>query len=147
MYKGRSVVTRATLLREVMVDRAVAQAWYVNRAHNGHPGPVLASGRRLYFDEAALLAWIHVQLDPTEPPPRIVRGGRSLVTRAELARLTGLSETALRDIYANRAITGHPEVVHRDRRDLYFDEDASLAWHTARLAARRTPAVRGRPSG
>ena len=146
MHKGRSVVTRATLLREVMVDRTVAEAWYVNRAHNGHPGPVLASGRRLYFDEVALLAWIHVQLNPAEAPPRIVRGGRSLVTRAELARLTGLSVTALRDIYANRAVTGHPEVVHRDRRDVYFDEDASLAWHALRLASRRTPADRGRAS-
>ncbi len=144
MHKGRSVVTRATLMREVRVDRAVAEGWYLNRAHNGHPGPVLAAGRRLYFDEAALLAWIHVQLDPTEPPPRIVRRGRALVTRAELARLTGLSEAALRDIYANRAITGHPEVVHRDRRNLYFDEHVSLAWHTARLASRRTPAERGR---
>jgi hypothetical protein len=145
MHKGRSVVTRATLLREVMVDRTVAHAWYVNRAHNGHPGPVLASGRRLYFDEAALLAWIHVQLNPAEAPPRIVRDGRSLVTRAELARLIGLSVAALRVIYANRAVTGHPEVAHRDRRELYFDEHASLAWHAARLASGRTPADRGRP--
>lgn len=139
------MVTRATLLREVIVDRAVADGWYINRAHNGHPGPVLASGRRLYFDEAALRGWIQGQLNPADAPPRIVRGGRSLVTRAELARLIGLSEAALRDIYANRAVTGHPEVVHRDRRDLYFDEHASLAWHAARLASRRTPAERSRP--
>lgn len=120
------------------MDRSVAEAWYGNRAHNGHPAPVLASGRRLYFDEAALLAWVRAQLDPAAAPPRIVRGGRLLVTRGELARLTGLSETALRHIYANRAVTGHPEVVHRDRRDLYFDERASLDWHAARLAAGRT---------
>jgi hypothetical protein len=146
IHKGRSVVTRTALMHEVMIDRAVAEAWYINRAHNGHPGPVLASGRRLYFDEAALLAWIDVQLNPAQAPPRIIRGGRKLVTRAELARLTGLSETALRDIYANRSVTGHPEVVHRERRDLYFDEHASLAWHAARLALRRTPAERSRPT-
>jgi hypothetical protein len=138
------VITRLALMSEVMVDRAVAEAWYGNRAHNGHPTPVLASGRRLYFDEAALLAWVNSQLNPTGAPPRIVRGGRPLVTRAELARLTGLSEAALRVIYANRAITGHPEVAHRDRRDVYFDERVSLAWHTARLASRRTGAERGR---
>jgi len=145
IHKGRSVVTRAALMRDVMVDRVVAEAWYVNRAHNGHPGPVLAVGRNLYFDEATLLAWIDVQLNPAQAPARIVRGGRKLVTRSELARLTGLSEAALRDIYANRSVTGHPEVVHRDRRDLYFDEHASLTWHAARVASRRTPVERRRP--
>ena len=143
MHKGRPVVTRAALMREALVDRAVAEAWYGNRGHNGYPRPVLASGRNLYFDEAALLAWVHLQLDPTVAAPRIVHGGRSLVARAELARLTGLSEAALRDIYANRAVTGHPEVVHRDRRALYFDEHASLVWHLARLPG----AERGRQPG
>lgn len=138
------MVTRVALMREAKVDLSVAEAWYLNRAHNGHPGPVLAAGRRLYFDEAALLAWVQVQLNPPTAPARIIRGGRPLVTRAELARLTGLTEAALRDIYANRAVTGHPEVVHRDRRNLYFDEHASLAWHAARRATRRTSPERGR---
>jgi hypothetical protein len=130
-------------MREAMVSRCVAEAWYGNRVHNGHPRPVLAYGRILYFDEATLLAWVHLQLDPAAAPPRIVRGGRNLVTRTELAHLTGLSEAALRHIYANRALTGHPEVVHRDRRALYFDENVSLAWHLARLAA----AEHSRPPG
>jgi hypothetical protein len=131
------VVTRDALMRDAMVDNAVAEAWYGNRTHNGYPRPVLASGRTLYFDEAALLAWVQAQLDPAAAAPRIVRGGRNLVTRPELARLTGLSEAVLRHLYANRAVTGHPEVVHRVRRDLYFDEHASLAWHVARLAGPR----------
>ena len=143
MHKGRPVVTRAALMREAMVSRCVAEAWYGNRVHNGHPRPVLAYGRSLYFDEATLLAWVHLQLDPAAAPPRIVRGGRNLVTRTELAHLTGLSEAALRHIYANRALTGHPEVVHRDRSALYFDENVSLAWHLARLAA----AEHSRPPG
>jgi len=139
------VVTRDALMRDAVVDRAVAEAWYGNRAHNGYPRPVLASGRILYFDEAALLARVQVQRDPTAAAPRIVRGGRTLVTRTELARLTGLSEAVLRHLYANRAVTGHPEVVHRVRPDLYFDERASLAWRVARRAVARPGARRGRP--
>ena len=135
------MVTRDALMRDAVVDRAVAEAWYGNRAHNGYPRPALAYGRTLYFDEAALLAWVQIQRDPTAAAPRIVRGGRTLVTRTELARLTGLSEAVLRHLYVNRAVTGHPKVVHRVRRDLYFDERASLAWHVARRAVAR----RGRP--
>ena len=122
---------------------ATAANWYSGRDHNGHPGPVLAVGRRLYFDEVTLLAWVRAQLDPAAAPPRIVRGGRTLVTRSELARLTGLSEATLAHIYADRAVTGYPEVVHRDRRALYFDERAGLAWH----AGRTVPGRRGRGPG
>ena len=118
----------------------MAESWYGSRVHNGHPGPVLAVGRLLYFDEAAVLAWVDDQLNPRVPQPRIVHAGRALVTRAELARLTGLSEAALRHLYADRAATGHPEVAHRDRRHVYFDERASLDWHATRLANARTSA-------
>ena len=77
MHKGRPVVTRAALMRETMVSRCVSEAWYGNRVHNGHPRPVLASGRSLYFDETTLLAWIHLQLDPAAAPPRIATAAPS----------------------------------------------------------------------
>ena len=123
-------------MREVGVDQATAENWYRDRTHNGHPLPVLAVGRQLYFDERSLLAWIDAQRDPAPPEPRIVRRGRTLVTRPELARLTGLSEATVAGLYARRATTGHPAAVHRDRRHLYFDEQETLAWHVARTGAR-----------
>jgi hypothetical protein len=134
------------------VDRATAENWYRHRDSNGHPGPVLAVGRRLYYDEAAMVAWVAAQLSSAPPPPRILRRGRVLVTRAELARLTGLTDAAVADLYAHRATTGHPEAVHRDRRHLYFDERDALAWHTARRSAAPHPRAtgrrrRGRPAG
>jgi predicted DNA-binding transcriptional regulator AlpA len=97
---------------------------------------VLAVGRLLYFNEKSLLAWVDAQRDPAPPAPRIVRRGRTLVTRPEVARLTGLSEATVAGLYARRATTGHPAAVHRDRRHLYFDEQETLAWHAARISDR-----------
>jgi predicted DNA-binding transcriptional regulator AlpA len=136
VHDGRTVVRREDLMREVGVDQATAENWYRDRAHNGHPLPVLAVGRLLYFDEKSLLAWVDAQRDPAPPEPRIVRRGRTLVTRPEVARLTGLSEATVAGLYARRATTGHPAAVHRDRRHLYFDEQETLAWHAARISDR-----------
>ena len=130
------MIRREDLMREAGIDHATAENWYRDRAHNGHPLPVLAVGRLRYFDEDALITWIDAQLDPAPPEPRIVRRGRTLVTRPELARLTGLSEATVAGLYARRATTGHPPAVHRDRRHLYYDEQETLAWHAARTAAR-----------
>jgi predicted DNA-binding transcriptional regulator AlpA len=144
------VTTRADLLRRTGVPHSTGDAWYRDRDRNGHPPPVAAVGRRLYFDEALLLSWVRTQLHPGPPPDRVVRNGRSLVSRAELARLSGLSESVLADLYARRATTRHPAAVHRDRRHLYFDETESLAWCSARVAPRaaatRAPAPRARPA-
>jgi predicted DNA-binding transcriptional regulator AlpA len=136
VHDGRTVVRREDLMREVGVDQATAENWYRDRAHNGHPLPVLAVGRLLYFNEKSLLAWVDAQRDPAPPAPRIVRRGRTLVTRPEVARLTGLSEATVAGLYARRATTGHPAAVHRDRRHLYFDEQETLAWHAARISDR-----------
>jgi predicted DNA-binding transcriptional regulator AlpA len=136
VHDGRTVVRREDLMREVGVHRATAENWYRDRAHNGHPLPVLAVGRLLYFNEKSLLAWVDAQRDPAPPAPRIVRRGRTLVTRPEVARLTGLSEATVAGLYARRATTGHPAAVHRDRRHLYFDEQETLAWHAARISDR-----------
>ena len=61
---------------------------------------------------------------PSAAPARISRSGRSLITRAELARLSGLSPSALAALYAQRGRTGHPPAAEVDpvRRALYFDE-------------------------
>jgi predicted DNA-binding transcriptional regulator AlpA len=139
VHDRRTVVRREELMREVGVDQTTAENWYRDRAHNGHPLPVLAVGRQLYFDERALRAWIEAQLDPAPPEPRIVRHGRTLVSRPELARLTGLSEATVAGLHARRTTTGHPAAVHRDRHHLYFDERETLAWHAARTGARRRP--------
>jgi predicted DNA-binding transcriptional regulator AlpA len=136
VHEGRTVVTRDDVMRRAGVRPATAQNWYRDRAHNGHPRPVVAVGRRLYFDEEALQAWVEAQTDPAPPPPRIVRDGRSLVVRAEIGRLTGLSEAAVADLYVHRAISGHPEAVYRDRRHVYFDERETLGWYAARTVAR-----------
>ena len=136
VHQGRAVVLRGDLMRLAGVPTATAENWYRDRAHNGHPRPVLAVGRRLYFDEEALLGWVETQTDPAPPPSRIFRGGRTLVTRAEIVRITGLSDAAVAGLYARRATTGHPEAVYRDRRHLYFDESDTLGWHAARTGAR-----------
>lgn len=77
-------------------------------------------------------------------PIRIVHAGRSLITRAELARLSGLSVSALAGLYAQRARTGHPPAVTTDpdRGTLYFDEEQVLRWHHTRRHTARTPPAR-----
>jgi hypothetical protein len=74
-------------------------------------------------------------------PARITRAGRSLITRAELARLSGLSPNSLASWYAQRARTRHPPVAEVDpaRRTLYFDEELMLRWHHARRHATPPP--------
>jgi hypothetical protein len=134
-HAGRAVVTRAAALDGAGVPASTAERWYRDRAHNGHPTPVLAVGRRLYFDEAALRAWVRAQLHPEPAPDRIVRGGRALVTGAEIARLTGLPERVVARLRARRATNRYPAPVHRDRHVPYFDEAAALAWHAAARAA------------
>jgi predicted DNA-binding transcriptional regulator AlpA len=70
-------------------------------------------------------------------PDRITRDGRTLITRAEVARLTGLSESAVAGLYSRRAASGHPNAVHRDGRWLYFDEHDILDWHHRRQTAKK----------
>jgi hypothetical protein len=97
---------------------------------NGHPEPVLRDGRRLFFDEDELLSWGRAQLERrTNPPARITRDGRTLITRAELGRITGLSEQHLAGLYSQRAENGHPEAALRESQWLYFDELACREWH------------------
>lgn len=129
-HEGRPVINRAEFMRQLGIARATAERWYQDRAANGHPEPVLRDGRRLFFDEDTLLSWGRAQVERrTSPPARITRDGRSLITRAELARITGLSEQHLAGLYSQRADSGHPETAHREGQIVYFDEDQVREWH------------------
>jgi hypothetical protein len=88
IHEGRPVSNRAELMRQVGISQSAAEAWYRDRATNGHPEPVLTVGRRLFFDEETALGWAHSRLDQTDPPPRITRTGRTLITRAEIGQLS-----------------------------------------------------------
>jgi predicted DNA-binding transcriptional regulator AlpA len=134
MHDGRPVIDRAELVRRLGLGRSTAEAWYRDRERNGHPAPVLTVGRRLFFDEADLLARAHRRVEPGD---RIARDGRTLVNRVEVGRLTGLSQPALHALYARRATSGHPEPAYRDGRRLYFDEAEVVAWDQARRAAKK----------
>jgi hypothetical protein len=82
-------------------------------------------------------------------PPRVVCAGRSLISRAELARLSGLAVSTLASLYSSRATNGHPGAVHVDLTHgaaLYFDEEDALRWYRGRrdsgkLSARHRCAV------
>lgn len=73
-------------------------------------------------------------LGSRQAPARIVRAGRSLVTRAEIARLSGVAKSTLAALYSHRGKTGHPPVVHThpEYGTLYFDEEETLRWHRGR---------------
>jgi hypothetical protein len=73
-------------------------------------------------------------------PARITDRRRVLITRAQLARLSGLSTSTLAVLYVNREDNGHPPAVYRDPAHgvLYFDEIDALRWHRSRHRARRS---------
>lgn len=136
-HEDRTVINRGELMRQVGVSQGTAERWYRERHDNGHPEAVVTMGRRLYFDEAQLIGWARAHLDRPAPPARIVRDGRTLITREELRRLTGLAEVTVTTLYSQRASSGHPPAVHRDGLWLYFDEADVLGWHAHRLEAKR----------
>lgn len=131
------MIDRGELVARLGIGRSTAETWYRDRDRNGHPAPVLTHGRRLYFDEAELLAWARNHMQSVPAAGRIVRDGRTLISRTEAGRLLGLSEPRLLGLYAQRATSGHPDPVHREGRRLYFDEAAILAWDQQRRAAIR----------
>ncbi|GGQ03486.1 hypothetical protein BKA00_004480 [Actinomadura coerulea] len=54
-----------------------------------------------------------------------------LATRDELAERHGLSRHRLKQLWADRASNGHPDVAHRAGKALYWDEAAWTAWYRA----------------
>ena len=63
--------------------------------------------------------------------------GRVVVNRAELVEQLGMAEPTLARLYTQRATTGHPEVVHREGRRLFFDEAQMRVWAAVRIDAKR----------
>ncbi|GAA4554743.1 hypothetical protein GCM10023175_53350 [Pseudonocardia xishanensis] len=59
---------------------------------------------------------------------REIIDGEPYVNRAEVRRLTGMSEQAQANLYAQRASNGHPEGT-RVGRSLLFREYAVIEWH------------------
>ncbi|MEU1133350.1 hypothetical protein ABZ383_26435 [Streptomyces sp. NPDC005900] len=58
----------------------------------------------------------------------IIQNGRRLLTRAELAKETGLSVSTLQRLWNACETNGHPPVAHREGRTLHWDADAFAAW-------------------
>lgn len=63
--------------------------------------------------------------------------GRRLITRADMARISGASMPTLHRWYAERARNHHPEPVETDGKRLLFDETQWRQWHAAHLAAKK----------
>lgn len=74
-------------------------------------------------------------------PQRLERDGRVLLTRAELARVTGEREHTLYKWWAARDRNGHPDAVQVGGRSFY-DEQAWRAWRAGHNADRRIIAGR-----
>jgi predicted DNA-binding transcriptional regulator AlpA len=134
---GRALIDRTELIRLLGISRPTAERWFRDREDNAHPPPVLVVGRTMYFDETDLVTWARARIGRPGAAPRVNRDGRTLITRAELARLTGWTEQYLTDLYSLRATSGHPEAVHREGPRLYFDESQCLSWYERHRAAKR----------
>ncbi|GAA5172530.1 hypothetical protein GCM10023321_72500 [Pseudonocardia eucalypti] len=72
-----------------------------------------------------------------EPGQPHTPGGRRLITRADMAHISGASMPTLHRWYAEREHNHHPEPVHTEGRRLFFDEQQWRQWHAAHLAAKK----------
>lgn len=69
-----------------------------------------------------------------------VSEGRPVITRADLIARLGIARSTAETWYRHRDTNGHPEPVRTVGRQLYFDEDAILAWARAQLDSAPPPA-------
>ncbi|WP_060633966.1 hypothetical protein [Pseudonocardia sp. EC080610-09] len=132
---GRAVLTRTALCQQLGIGQSTAERLWRERGHNGHPPVVHREGRRQWWDEQAMTAF--VETAGHSAPDQINHEGRVLRTRTDLARRAGVSPTHLQDLYTLRATSGHPErVLRRGRRD-YFDSAEFDTWWTSYQEAQR----------
>lgn len=135
---GRPVINRAELCRLTGVSTTAAERWWRQRESNGHPPTALVDGRRLFWDEAAIVEFACNQPEVAAgQEDTVVIGGRTLVGRGRLAAKLGLTTIGHRDLYSRRDENGHPEYVAKLGKRLYWDEAQVLAWDEARRAAAR----------
>ncbi|NDU72442.1 hypothetical protein GWI34_07365 [Actinomadura sp. DSM 109109] len=120
---GRRVRTRAELMDEHGLGRSTLEKWYRERAGNGHPEPVGTVGSQLAWDAGEWERWYAARRARDVPP--------GLATRDELAERHGLSRHRLKQLWADRASNGHPDVAHRAGKALYWDEAAWSDWYRA----------------
>jgi hypothetical protein len=120
--------TRPELMAAYGLGLSTLEKWYRERAANGHPEAAGTVGRRLAWDAVAWDRW-YTARRPASP----VQPG--LLTRDELAAEHGLSRHALKSLWAERAVNGHPEPAHRVGKALYWDAGLWAAWYEEHRAA------------
>jgi hypothetical protein len=119
-------VTRAELMAGYGLGLSTLEKWYRERAITGHPEPDGRRGRELTWDAAGWASW-YAGRDSAAPS--------GLASRDQLAESSGLSKHALKELWAGRAVNGHPEPVERRGRAMFWDPAAWTAWHAALPAA------------
>lgn len=125
---GRVLVTRNELARISGEREHTLYKWWAARARNGHPDGITLDGR-LYVDEQQWRDW-----RAGHSADRRVLEGRVVVSRTELARVTGTPISTLAQWYGERARNGHPEGIKIGSR-LYVDEQQWHTWHGEHTAA------------
>lgn len=123
MLDGRRVHTRAELMAEYGLGRSTLEKWHRERASNGHPEPVGTVGSQLAWDAADWDRWYAAHCTKDVAP--------GLATRDELAARHGVSRHRLKQLWADRASNGHPDVAHRSGKAMYWDEAAWTSWYRA----------------
>ncbi|TDC62673.1 hypothetical protein E1200_24920 [Actinomadura sp. GC306] len=123
MLDGRRVYTRAELMDAHGLGRSTLEKWFRERAANGHPEAAGTVGSQLAWDAEAWDRWYAAHRSGGVPS--------GLVTRDELAARHNVSRHRLKQLWADRASNGHPDVAHRAGKALYWDEAAWTAWYDA----------------
>ena len=119
-------VTRAELMAEYGLGRSTLEKWFRERAVTGHPEPDGHRGRELTWNVSEWRLWYTSRAEGGPP-----KAGRTLVSRDDLSRLSGLSKHALKELWADRAANGHPQPVERHGKAMYWDADAWTEWHAS----------------
>ncbi|WP_226367355.1 hypothetical protein [Pseudonocardia sp. ICBG162] len=133
---GRTVLTRAALCETFGIARHQAERLWSKRAMNQHPPAVLREGARQWWDQEEMARFL-AAVTGRKSPETIEVDGRTLHSRAALARHVGVSVTYLRDIYHRRKDDPPPAPVLRRGRSDYFDAQAWQAWWNDYQAGQR----------